>query len=156
MNVKENIEEIVLKHLPDETHFVVDVQVTQKSSKTSVKILIDADQGLSIDTCALVSRSVSEEIEAKELISEAYILEVSSPGLDFPLNSKRQYIKNIGRSLKISLEDGKELQGELLAVDTFGIKLKVKVKEKGKKAEEQEFSLPFEQIKKSIVLVSFK
>lgn len=156
MNVKESIEEIVLKHLPDESHFVVDVQVLEKSSKTSVKILIDADQGLNIDTCANVSRAVGEEIEAKDILSDAYVLEVSSPGLDFPLNSKRQYLKNIGRSLKISLIDGKEIQGELMAVETFGLQLKVKVKEKGKKAVEEEMTLPFEQIKKSIVLVSFK
>lgn len=156
MNVKESIEEIVLKHLPDESHFVVDVQVLEKSSKTSVKILIDADQGLNIDTCAIVSRAVGEEIEAKDILSDAYVLEVSSPGLDFPLNSKRQYLKNIGRSLKISLIDGKEIQGELMAVETFGLQLKVKVKEKGKKAVEEEMTLPFEQIKKSIVLVSFK
>ncbi|UJP66070.1 ribosome maturation factor RimP [Mongoliitalea daihaiensis] len=156
MNVKQSIEEIVLKHLPDDTHFIVDVQVVEKSSKTAVKILIDADQGLNIDTCAIVSRAVGEEIEAKELLSDAYILEVSSPGLDFPLNSKRQYVKNVGRSLKITLQDDKEIQGELLSVDSYGLQLMVKQKEKGKKAVEEEKNLPFEQIKKSIVLVSFK
>ena len=90
------------------------------------------------------------------MLSNAYVLEVSSPGLDFPLSSKRQYLKNIGRKLKVSLQDGKELEGELLAVGDAEIRLKVKVKEKGKKATEEEMPLPLDQIKKSIVLVSFK
>lgn len=156
MSLKQSIEEIVEKHLPDETHFVVDVQIIEKGSKPQVKILIDADAGLNIDTCAQVSRAVGEEIEAKELLPEAYVLEVSSPGLDFPLSSKRQYRKNIGRNLKVTLGDGKEWQGTLLDADDAGVTMNVKVKEKGKKATEQELKLAYNDIKKSIVLVSFK
>lgn len=156
MSTKQVIEEIVEKHLPDESHFVVDVQIVDKGAKSQVKILIDADAGLNIDTCALVSRQVGEEIEAKELLEKAYVLEVSSPGLDFPLSSRRQYEKNIGRKIKVSLEDGKDIEGELLAVEPTGLQLKIKVKEKGKKATEQTISVAFDQIKKSIVLVSFK
>jgi ribosome maturation factor RimP len=156
MNLKQEIEEIANKHLPDEVHFVVEVQVVEKSSKPQVKILIDSDTGLEIGTCAKVSRSVGEEIEAMELFSGAYILEVSSPGLDYPLSSKRQYSKNIGRKLRVYLEDGKDIEGELIAVSDTDVGLKVTKKEKGKKATEEEISLPLDQIKKSIVLVSFK
>ncbi|RPA66934.1 ribosome maturation factor RimP [Cyclobacteriaceae bacterium YHN15] len=156
MSLKQTIEEIAEKHLPDASHFIVDIMVAEKAHKPHVKILIDADAGLSIDTCAQVSRSVGEEIEAKEILPDAYILEVSSPGLDYPLSSKRQYTKNIGRKLKITLLDGKDIEGELLAVGNADIQLKYNKKEKGKKASEEEINLPLDQIKKSIVLVSFK
>jgi len=156
MNLKQEIEEIVNKHLPDEAHFVVEVQVADKSNKPQIKILIDSDTGLDIGTCAKVSRSVGEEIEAMELLPGAYVLEVSSPGVDYPLSSKRQYNKNVGRKLKVNLEDSKELEGELVSVSDTDIKLKVTKKEKGKKATEEEITLPLELIKKSIVLVSFK
>jgi ribosome maturation factor RimP len=156
MSLNHILEEIVIKHLPDESHFLVDIQLMEKGSKPQLKVLIDADNGVSIESCALVSRLVGEEIEAKELLPEAYILEVSSPGVDFPLDSKRQYTKNIGRNLKLTLMDGKEMEGKLLEVGISEIKLLSKNKEKGKKAQEQELSVPFEQIKKSIVLVSFK
>lgn len=156
MSVKQTIEEIVEKHLPDQEHFIVEVQVIEGKGKPQVKILIDADKGISIDTCAFVSRQVGEEIEAKELLDAAYVLEVSSPGVDYPLSSRRQYQKNVGRSLKVTLTDGKEMEGELLAVESSTVKLKVKKKEKGKKATEEEVELPLEEIKKSIVLVSFK
>lgn len=154
--MKQTIEEIVEKHLPDDTHFVVDVQVQEKGSKSQVKILIDSDSGLKIDTCAKVSRLVAEEIEAKELFAEAYNLEVSSPGVDFPLSSRRQYAKNIGRTLRIFLEDGRELEAELLSVGNADIQVKTKLKEKGKKVIEQEMQVALDEIKKSIVLVSFK
>lgn len=156
MSLKQTIEEIVAKHLPDDSHFVVNVEITEKGVQRRILILIDADGGLNINTCAIVSRAVGEEIDANELIEEAYVLEVSSPGVDYPLVSRRQYEKNQGRKLKVLLENNTEVEGSLTTVDTSGIVLLVKKKEKGKKATEEELRLAFEQIKKSIVLVSFK
>jgi len=156
MSVKQTIEEIVEKHLPDPTHFVVDVDIKEKGGKQQVTILIDADQGLNISTCAKVSRAVGEELEAKEILEEAYVLEVSSPGVDYPLTGRRQYEKNLGRNVKVTLQDGKEMEGELAAVDQLAIVLKVKKKEKGKKATVEDVQVALDQIKKSIVLVSFK
>lgn len=154
--LRQAIEELVEKHLPDDSHFVVEVKLEEKAGKTRVLILIDADQGVTIEACAKVSRAVSEELEAKEMIGEAYVLEVSSPGLDFPLSSRRQYQKNIGRELKLTLASGTDVSGKLLEVDSEKVKLMVKRKEKGKKATEEELLVPFAEIKKSIVQVSFK
>ena len=154
--LKQSIEEIVEKHLPDESHFIVDVNMASKAGKTTLSILIDADQGLNIQTCADVSRAVSEELEAKDLMPGAYVLEVSSPGLDFPLNSKRLFQKNIGRDIKVLRTSGEELLGKLVEVEEASVKMLVKKKEKGKKATEEEVELPFEEMKKTIVQVSFK
>ncbi|WP_026953010.1 ribosome maturation factor RimP [Algoriphagus mannitolivorans] len=154
--LKQAIEELVLKHLPDDSHFLVEVKMEDKAGKTKLLILIDGDQGVTIETCALVSRRVSDELETNELIDQAYLLEVSSPGLDYPLGSTRQYQKNIGRDLKILLESGSELSGKLLEAQDDAVKLLVKKKEKGKKATEEELMIPTKEIKKSIVQVSFK
>lgn len=154
--LKQAIEELVEKHLPDESHFLVEVKMEEKAGKTRLLILIDADQGVTIDSCALVSRAVSEELEANEMIDQAYLLEVSSPGLDYPLSSKRQYQKNIGRDLKVFLNTGAEISGKLLEIQDTAVKLLVKKKEKGKKSTEEELLVPIEEIKKSIVQVSFK
>ena len=154
--LKQAIEELVQKHLPDDAHFVVDIKLEEVAGKTKVLILIDADQGVTIQACAKLSRAVSGELEENETFEDAYILEVSSPGLDFPLNSKRQYQKNIGRELKLTLTSGTEVLGKLLDLDEEKIKVLVKKKEKGKKATEEEVAVPFAEIKKSIVQVSFK
>jgi ribosome maturation factor RimP len=150
------IGELVEKHLPDDSHFVVEVKLEQIAGKTKVVILIDADQGITIQACAKVSRLVSEELEVNEMIEDAFILEVSSPGIDFPLSGQRQYQKNIGRELKVTLSSGIEVLGKLLEIDEEKIKLLVKKKEKGKKAFEEEQDVPFSEIIKSIVQVSFK
>ncbi|WP_332910701.1 ribosome maturation factor RimP [Algoriphagus boritolerans] len=127
------IRELVEKHLPDDSHFLVDLKVEEVSGKTKVLILIDADQGVTIQACARVSRKVSEELEANEIIGDAYVLEVSSPGVDFPLSNMRQYQKNIGRELKLSLITGTDVVGKLLELDEE--KNKVIGKEKGKRKE---------------------
>lgn len=154
--LKQAIEQLVEKHLPDESHFLVEVKMEEKAGKTRLLILIDADQGVTIEACARVSRKVSEELETNEMIEQAYNLEVSSPGLDYPLSSIRQYQKNIGRELKVQLKSGAELTGKLLETEEAAVKLLVKKKEKGKKATEEEMLIPTDDIMKSIVQVSFK
>jgi ribosome maturation factor RimP len=153
---KRSVQEIVKKHLPDENHFIVEVNLLEKSGKTFLGILIDSDAGVTIQACAKLSRAVSEELEAKEMVPEAYVLEVSSPGVDYPLSNKRQFQKNIKRELKITLVTGEEVTGKLLEVGDNEVKLSVVKKEKGKKAAEEETEIPFEKMKKSIVQVSFK
>ncbi|GMQ31148.1 ribosome maturation factor RimP [Algoriphagus confluentis] len=153
---RHTIEDLAKKHLPDDSHFLVEVKMEENSGKAKIMVLIDADQGVTIDTCARVSRGIGEELEADESIVEAFVLEVSSPGLDYPLATPRQYQKNVGRGLRVWLQSGEEQKGKLSAVEEFGIKLLIQVKEKGKKAWEEELSLPYSEIKKSIVQVSFK
>lgn len=150
------IQDLAEKHLPDESHFLVEVKMEDKAGKTRVLILVDADQGVTIEACARLSRAISEELESQDILGEAYILEVSSPGLDYPLSSSRQYQKNVGRELKVFQNSGTETIGKLLSVEPNEIKLLVKKKEKGKKAIEEEMIVPFGEIKKSIVQVSFK
>ena len=83
-------------------------------------------------------------------------LEVSSPGLDTPLNLTRQYQKNIGRNVGIKLAEAKAREGKLLSVNDDGITIEEKIKEKGKKAEMIESFIPFTDITETKVLISFK
>ena len=154
-DLKQVVVALVEKHLLDESHFIVEVKIDRVGDKTKVLILVDADQGMTIAACAKLSRALAGELETDDVIGEAYTLEVSSPGLDYPLSGKRQYLKNQGRSLKVQVTTGEELLGKLLEVGEESITLLVTKKEKGKKAYEEEVTLPFEVIKKSIVQVSF-
>lgn len=139
--------------MPDDSYFVVDVKITGKRGNEKVVILIDGDSGVSVDICAEISRAVSEELELSNMFEESYTLEVSSPGIDFPLSSERQYIKNIGRPLKIDLLNGDRIKGDLKGTDNSGITLKIN---KGKKKENEDLFIPFSDIKSSKVLVAFK
>lgn len=134
--------------------FVVDIVASSKTGSKKIVIIVDGDQGISIDDCAELSRQVSKALDDSNMINENYLLEVSTPGVDHPLKLKRQYKKNIGRRLKVTLHD-KIVEGKLAEVDEEKITL---IHETGaaKKKETQTMEIPFSSIDKAFVLVSFK
>jgi ribosome maturation factor RimP len=137
-------------------HPVVDLHSKTALRKTPARVLIvlDSDSGIGIDDCAEFSRRFSQTLDESGLIEDKYMLEVSTPGLDHPLKLLRQYHKNIGRGLKVKTKTGIE-QGKLEAVDDDGITI-LQQTGKGKKLEERVLRIPFPEIEKAFVLVSFK
>lgn len=144
--VEDKIKEIVEQAIAEEGDlFLVDVKIKGNSGNQKVIVFIDGDNGISIDQCSKVSRFLGGEIEETDLIEGKYTLEVSSPGLDFPITLHRQYLKNVGRSLSVELVEGEKVEGELIEVKSDSIVL-------GKDDRE----LAFKEIKQSKVIVSFK
>ncbi|MFN6943364.1 MAG: ribosome maturation factor RimP [Cytophagaceae bacterium] len=154
MNLKEKLKEITEQFITNQAHFLVDVVIGGNAGLAKITIILDGDEGISIDDCAIISRKVGNLIEEQSLLDSAYILEVSSPGLDQPLALKRQYKKNIGRRLEITLKEDKIFKGKLEEVDDNRIVLNSEVK-KGKKLSFELVEIPFNDIKKTNILVSF-
>jgi ribosome maturation factor RimP len=154
---KEKIIELLQPYLEDDRIFIVEVTVTASKTRHNITILLDTDEGIKIEECASISRRLAHFIETNELIVDAYNLEVSSPGIDQPLIFKRQYIKNIGRNLKIQIAEGEQV-GTLENVTDEGIVFKEEVKKsKGKKVEPKEsVIIPFGNIQQAKVQISFK
>lgn len=151
MNQEQKLTTLIEEHLESE-YFLVDVILKDQKPKAKLTVLIDGDQGISIDRCAALSRWLGKYIEEENVIQGAYTLEVSSPGVDTPLRSHRQYIKNIGRKVKVSLNDGGNKAGTLEKVEeTFIV---IQPEKKGKTIPEKEEVL-FDQIKKTKVMISF-
>lgn len=155
MELKERIEAIVQENIKSEDHFLVDIVVSSKQGPTKILILIDGDQGINIDDCAALSRSVGYYLEEQEVLDNKYRLEVSSPGVDYPLKNVRQYKKNIGRKVKITTSENGEMTGVLKEVREESVLLDRETK-KGKKIELSEVELPLQEIEKTIVQISFK
>lgn len=141
--------------------YLVDINL----AGNKLAVFVDADEGLSLKRCQQISRFLEERVEAEGLMPEKYILEVSSPGVDRPLQLKRQYVKNIGRNLKVELKPeeeggkGETVKGKLTHVGEDAIKLEYeeKIKEgKKRKKIKTEREIPFSQIDRSKVLISFK
>lgn len=135
-------------------HFIVDVVVSARKGPKKVLVTMDGDQGVNIDDCANVSRELAKALDESNLISDAYLLEVSTPGVDQPLQLHRQYKKNIGRKLKVKLHE-KIVEGKLTEVTEEKISLTQEVGA-GKNKENVALDIPFSDIEKSFVLVSFK
>ena len=154
MNIEKRVRELVEEKIADKPNlFIVDIKMLPNGKLT---ILLDGDNGIGIDDCAAVSRHVGFHLEEENVIDSAYTLEVSSPGLDAPLTSIRQYLKNIGRNLAIKMADGTKREGRLSSITEDAIVIEEKIKEKGKKAEVIESVIPVNQITETKVLISFK
>lgn len=153
IEVKQKIEQLLEPLLENDRFFVVDIKVSLSKVHSKVTILLDSDEGIKIDECTAISRQLGTDID--EMMPEKYTLEVSSPGVDFPLKSERMYRKNIGRSLKVIQNNGTEIKGALEAVDTEQITI-IEEKKRKKNEEILPVTIPFSQIKQSEVIISFK
>jgi ribosome maturation factor RimP len=155
MEVIEKLKELAQSHLIDPGHFVVDV-IMSKHQPYKVTVILDGDHGITIDDCSLLSRALSEDLDNIDLIRDNFTLEVGTPGLDQPLKLKRQYAKNVGRQLKVHRKDKTIVQGQLKETDNTKVVMEVEMKEKNKKKEFTQLEIPFSEIEKAIVMVSFK
>lgn len=153
MDLGEDIKKLAEEYLlPGQ--FLVDVVISARKGPKKVVVLVDGDAGFSIEDCAELSRHLAKTLEDRNLIEDNYLLEVSTPGLDHPLKFKRQYMKNIGRFLKVKLAD-KVVEGKLEVVSENFIVLKQETGT-GKKKETTSVEISMADIEKAFVQISFK
>lgn len=153
MEIADEIRKIAEERLNDPGKFIVDISVSLRGVQ-KVLVTIDGDNGVTIDDCADISRELGKVLDDSNLLKDSYTLEVSTPGLDQPLKLKRQYTKNIGRKLRVKLKET-TVEGKLISVAPDEIVIEQEVGS-GKKKEVNVIGIPFSEIDKSFVLVSFK
>jgi ribosome maturation factor RimP len=143
---EKDIKSIVEAHFRDTDKFLVSVKVKPGNK---IMVFIDADSSVSISDCAQLSRFIESHLDRE---TEDFDMEVSSAGLDFPIVLERQYKKNIGREVKVTLVDGTVKKGMLTSSSAQGIEITETVIEKKNKKKEITkvlVSLTFEQIKET-------
>ncbi len=124
-------------------------------SNGDIELQVDTDSGIGIDQLTSIHRQLRALAEVKSGW-EGVDFEVSSPGVGEPLVLKRQYTKNIGRTVKLRLEDGTDIKGELKSADedTFTVEHKERAPGK-KKYERVESSFAYDDVQTIKVLVTF-
>ena len=157
MGIKERAIEIIEEYLPED-HFIVEVDYNVNSARNILSIILDGDEGISIDVCALISRKVGYFLEEEEVVDEEYNLEVSSPGADAPFTTERQYHKNIGRDVKVVTEEWEKvgtledvLEGKIIFLE------QLKPMDKGRKAKyaKEAVEIEISIIQKISVIITF-
>ena len=126
------------------------------SDQNHILIVIDGDEGVSVNDCIAVSRKIENNLDREE---EDFSLEVASSGVSEPLKLPRQYQKNIGRKLEVTTKTDKFV-GNLTDVNEDGIVLSWKAKEpkpigKGKVTVDKEAKIAFQEIEKAKVVITF-
>ena len=85
----------------EENHFeLVDVEYVREGANWYLRVYADKEGGINIDDCVLISRALEEKLDAEDFISDAYILEVSSPGLGRPLKKEKDFKRSLGKSVE--------------------------------------------------------
>ncbi|MGN1267871.1 MAG: ribosome maturation factor RimP [Dorea sp.] len=100
--VYEQKTEAILIPIVEELGFeLVDVEYVKEGSTWYLRTYIDKPGGISIDDCEVVSRRLSDILDEKDYIDEAYIMEVSSPGLGRPLKKEKDFKRSLGKEVEI-------------------------------------------------------
>ncbi|MEP3838304.1 MAG: ribosome assembly cofactor RimP [Algibacter sp.] len=133
--------------------FLIDFSI---NTENHIKIIIDGDNGLLVEDCMFISRAIEHNIDRDE---HDFSLEVMSAGAASPLTHKRQYKKNIKRTLSVRTSS-EEIEGTLTEATEDNIKLEWKVREpkpigKGKVTVKKEVSIPYENIVEAKVMIKF-
>jgi ribosome maturation factor RimP len=145
------VEQLLQPLLVDDI-FLVSIKIKPTNN---YKIYIDADSGLGIEKCTRINRALYRQIEENGLHPDGnFSLEVSSPGVEEPLKLLRQYQKNIGRNVEITLNDGLKKEGKLTAADETAVTIE-ETQGKGKKAVTAAVTVNFLDIKQTTVLIKF-
>jgi len=71
-----------------------------------VRVVVDQEGGIPLDTCTVISRALAAELEIADLMPGRYRLEVSSPGTDWPLKTQRDFMRNRGRLVEVEYRQG--------------------------------------------------
>ena len=128
---------------------LVDVEYVKEGSNYYLRAYIDKPGGITIDDCETVSRRLSDQLDEQDFIPEAYILEVSSPGLGRPLKKEKDYIRSIGKEVEIHtfrpVEHEKTWEGVLTAYDKDTVTLAVS----------EEKSITFERTNLALIRLAF-
>lgn len=99
------------------------------SESALLRIFIDSDKGINVDDCGLVSRQIGAALDVEDLIPVAYILEVSSPGVDRVLFVPEHYARYIGQRLKVRtrlpVEQRRNFVGKLVEAGDTNIHMEV-------------------------------
>ncbi len=114
--------EALVMPLIEENNFeLVDVEYVREGSNWFLRVYIDKEGGITVDDCELVSRALSDLLDVEDYIPDAYILEVSSPGLGRQLKKDKDFKRSIGEVIELKLYKAinkqKEFEGVLVSFD---------------------------------------
>jgi ribosome maturation factor RimP len=124
---------------------LVHLEMKREPGGLLLRVYIDKEGGVTLDDCARISRQLSVQLDVEDPIEERYTLEVSSPGLDRPLFSDRDFTRFAGRKIRLSthlpLEGRRNFQGRLDGIVEGSVRLTLE--------DGRQVSIPRDQVAKA-------
>ncbi len=119
--VLDQISDILAPILNEGNLYLYDIEYVKEGPNYVLRIFIDNNEIIQVSDCEFVNRRLVEQLDINDPIRDAYILEVSSPGIDRQLKKPEHFEKSIGKLVDVKtfkpIEKRKEFQGELVSYD---------------------------------------
>ena len=100
---------------------LVDLEYRRQGPRWVLRLFIDKEAGVTVDDCANISRQLGDLLDAKDIVPQAYVLEVSSPGLNRPIKKKKDFRRFAGRKVQLRLvsplEGRRKIVGDLVGIE---------------------------------------
>ncbi|NLK38385.1 MAG: ribosome maturation factor RimP [Epulopiscium sp.] len=113
---EKKVTELLLPILEKENFELVDVEFVKEGPNWYLRIYVDKEGGISIDDCETVSRALDKKMDDASFIEQAYILEVSSPGIDRPLKKPEDFVKYAGEVVDVKLYKARDREKEFQGI----------------------------------------
>ncbi|EQB36383.1 MULTISPECIES: ribosome maturation factor RimP [Virgibacillus] len=147
-------EELVLPILEQKNLELVDIKYVKEGQNRFLRVYIDKDGGVDITECGEVSEELSEKLDQADPITNAYFLEVSSPGVERPLKTKEDFEKHVNQNVYVKLYepiDGEKVYEGILK-DFQNNVLTIEYKSKTRKLSVE---IPYDKVAKARLAVTF-
>jgi ribosome maturation factor RimP len=159
-DLRQSLTEIIGSLLKEKDLDLVELKVSQHGNQVNIGVLTDNSSGnIDLDRCVVINRAICDKLEAEGLIENSYIISVSSPGLDRPLVSQKDFLRVKGREVRFVLGQPVANRLEWVGVvqDANSEEVLIRYKNKGscKKPPfpEEEIQLPIKKIKKATQII---
>ncbi len=125
--VADRVRAIVGPILLDERTELVDVEYRRESKGYVLRLTLDKEGGVTLDDCTRISREVGRTLDVEDFIQSPYTLEVSSPGLNRPLKTEKDFVRYCGRLIKVktidSIQNRRQFKGRLMGISENKIEI---------------------------------
>ena len=128
-DIEKKTEELVMPIIERFGYELWDVEYVKEGSDYYLRIYADKEGGFTVDDCEAVSRAIDPLLDEEDFISDAYILEVSSPGLTRKLVKERDFERSVGRLIRVNLfkaiDGEKSFVGNLAEYDNDNLTVEI-------------------------------
>ena len=127
--IVDRVRAIILPIALNEGMEVVDIEYRRESGGWVLRVILDKEGGVTLDDCTRVSQEAGRSLDVEDIIPTSYALEVSSPGLNRPLKTEKDFMKYLHRLVKVKtvdpIENRRQFKGTLLGVSESGVEIQM-------------------------------
>ena len=142
---KQKVLDLIRQPLAIEGCEIADMALSQYKKSVTLRLFVYSERGTGLDECGRISRIVGDLIDGSDLFESGYLLEVSSPGLDRPLKTARDFKFRVGETVRVILaeSDRKKLTAEIVGASDTDVEFR---------NDEGTFTMPLSQIEQAIIV----